>query len=427
MASIPTVLPIVCEEVAGSPRLLRVATVTETYPPEINGVAKSAARFVDGLRARGHRIQVVRPRQDGERSPGPWNADPQGLSEVLTQGIAIPRYPDLRMGLPAKRALVRLWTFQRPDVVHVVTEGPLGWSALQAAQRLKLPVVSDFRTNFHAYSAHYGVGWLKRPILAYLRKFHNRTLGTLVPTEAMRAELAARGFQRLRVIARGVDTDLFNPARRDPALRAKWGAGPDDLVLLYVGRLAAEKNLAVLAAAYEEVKQEARRRHPRTLLVVVGDGPERTQLQARFPEAVFAGKRHGEDLAAHYASGDVFLFPSLTETFGNVTLEAMASGLAVVAFDYAAAAEVLQHDVSGLLAPFGDGAAFAWHAATLAADPSRVRRLGACARAEAAGRGWPQVVRELEAVLAAAADTVQFHNPGIRIAPAPTLAKGALR
>ena len=263
------------------------------------------------------------------------------------RGLAIPRYPSLKMGLPARRALERLWTLRRPDLVHIVTEGPLGWSALQAAEKLKLPAVSDFRTNFHAYTTHYGVGWLKKPIFGYLRKFHNRTLFTMVPTEAMRNDLAALGFRGLRVIARGVDTQLFDPARRDEKLRASWGAAPGDPVLIHVGRIAAEKNLPCLAAAYEA----ARERTPRAKLVLVGDGPERRALQARFPDAVFAGQRKGEDLAAHYASGDIFLFPSLTETYGNVTLEAMASGLAVVAFNYAAAADVIKHGASGMLVP----------------------------------------------------------------------------
>jgi glycosyltransferase involved in cell wall biosynthesis len=340
------------------------------------------------LRLRGHQIHLVRPRQ-GE-------TDHETEKELLVRGLAIPRYPDLRMGLPAKRALCRLWTFRRPDAVHVVTEGPLGWSALQAAAKLKLPVVSDFRTNFHAYSGHYGVGWLKKPILAYLRKFHNRTLCTMVPTEAMRADLSAHGFQRLRVIARGVDTALFNPARRDERLRASWGAGPDDLVLLYVGRLAAEKNLPALLAAYEKARP--------VKLVLVGDGPMRRELQARYPDAVFAGTRSGEDLAAHYASGDVFLFPSLTETWGNVTLEAMASGLAIVAFDYAAAAEVVRHGETGLLAEYADAASFISQSASLAADPARARTLGQAARVAASARGWDRVVGELEAVLFAAAD-----------------------
>jgi glycosyltransferase involved in cell wall biosynthesis len=384
---------IVFEELQGVRRSLRIAVVTETYPPEVNGVASTAARFVDGLRARGHQIQLVRPRQKNE-------VFEKTHDEVLVRGLAIPNYPSLKMGLPARRALERLWTLRRPDIVHIVTEGPLGWSALQAAEKLKLPAVSDFRTNFHAYSKHYGVGWLKTPILAYLRKFHNRTLFTLVPTEAMRSELAAQRFRGLRVIARGVDTRLFDPARRDDALRKSWGAGPDDPVLLHVGRLAAEKNLAGLAVAYEE----ARKRAPRAKLVLVGDGPERRAFQARFPDAVFAGVRKGEDLAAHFASGDLFLFPSLTETYGNVTLEAMASGLAVVAFGYAAAAEVIRHGSSGLLAPYGDTDSFARLTAGLAAAPARAIQLGVQARYESTGRGWNKVVEQLEATLLIAAD-----------------------
>jgi glycosyltransferase involved in cell wall biosynthesis len=385
---------IIFEELTGVRRSLRIAVVTETYPPEINGVAGTAARFVEGLRAQGHQIQLVRPRQKEELSE--TNPD-----EVLVRGLAIPNYPSLKLGLPARRALERLWSLRRPDVVHIVTEGPLGWSALKAADKLKLPVVSDFRTNFHAYSAHYGIGWLKKPILGYLRKFHNRTLFTLVPTEAIRHDLAATGFRRLRVIARGVDTRLFDPARRSDPLRASWGAGPHDPVLLHVGRLAAEKNLACLAEAWEAAKS----RTPKARLVMVGDGPERRAFQQRFPEAVFAGVRKGEDLAAHYASGDVFLFPSLTETYGNVTLEAMASGLAVVAYNYAAAADLVRHGASGLLVPYGDGAAFARLAADLAAAPARATQLGAQARNEAATRGWDSVVRRLEAILLIAADS----------------------
>lgn len=369
---------------------LRVATVTETWPPEVNGVARTAARFVEALRSRGHDIQVVRPRQGG--------ADRPAAEEVLTYGAAIPRYPQLRMGLPAKNALVRLWSFRRPDVVHIVTEGPLGWSALQAAKKLKLPVVSDFRTNFHAYSAHYGLGWLRKPIFAYLRKFHNRTAATLVPTEAMRAELAALGFERLRVIGRGIDTALFDPARRDERLRASWGARPDDPVLLYVGRLAAEKNLATLALACEA----ACRAHPHTRVVLVGDGPARRELEARLPQAIFAGTRSGTELAAHYASADIFLFPSLTETYGNVTLEAMASGLAVLAYDYAGAAALIRQGENGLLAPFGDAAAFIAHASNLARDPALACTLRTKARREALGRDWDRLAVELEAVLAQA-------------------------
>jgi len=389
--------PIQIEQLGGVRRSLRVAVVTETYPPEINGVALTAARFVEGLRQRGHQIQLIRPRQD---STDHADADDR-FQEVLMRGVAIPRYPNLRMGLPAKRALEQLWTYCRPDVVHIVTEGPLGWSAQRAALKLRIPAVSDFRTNFHAYSRHYGIGWLGKPILAYLRKFHNRTLCTMVPTESMRADLAALGFYRLRVVARGVDTALFDPARRSTALRASWGAAPEDPVLLHVGRLAPEKNLDALLAAFEA----ARERAPRARLVLVGDGPSRGEMQARCPEAILAGTRRGEELAAHYASGDMFLFPSLTETYGNVTVEALASGLAVIAYDYAAAAAHIRHGHNGLLADFDNTAEFAALAAGLVTNLSQIRALAVKARQEVLAHDWGRVVQQLEGVLEVAAGT----------------------
>lgn len=376
-------------------RSLRVALVTETYPPEVNGVAATVSKVVDGLRLSGHQLQLVRPRQGA----GPLAQDDPGTDEVLMRGLTIPRYPQLKMGLPARRALLRLWTAQRPDVVHIVTEGPLGWTALQAALQLKLPVVSDFRTNFHAYSAHYGVGWLRTPVMAYLRKFHNRTLSTMVPTDALRSELASAGFKRLRVVARGVDTQRFTPARRSIALRAGWGAGPDTLVVLCVGRLAAEKNLGALLDAVQTMRLP----EPRLRLVLVGDGPERARLQERCPEAVFSGVRHGDDLAAHYASADVFLFPSMTETFGNVVPEAMASGLPVVAYDHAAAGHLIRHGVNGLLARFDDQAEYCRIARKAIADREGLRALGAQARKDVLQLDWARIIEAIESEYAAAA------------------------
>ena len=376
-------------------RLLRIAVVTETYPPEVNGVATTVARFVHGLCARQHEVQLVRPRQ-GERD----RADErEGFHEILRRGISIPNYPNLKMGLPARRALQRLWMTDRPDVVHLVTEGPLGWSALQAATKLRLPVTSDFRTNFHAYSRHYGAGWLNKPIVAYLRKFHNRTAMTMVPTEALARDLEARGYRNLHVVARGVDTRRFDPARRDDALRRQWGAGHDTPVVIHVGRLAPEKNLSVLAEAFDVIRAEV----PQARLVVVGDGPAGASLRARCPDVHFAGRRTGDDLAAHYASADVFLFPSLTETFGNVTLEAMASGLAVVAFDYAAAAQHIRDGVSGVLAACEDASDFVRRSAQTVADPVRSRMIGVRARAVAQTLDWEQVVGRFESLLIAAA------------------------
>jgi glycosyltransferase involved in cell wall biosynthesis len=341
----------------------RLAVVTETYPPEVNGVAMSMARVVDGLHRRNHDVQLIRPRQP-ERLAVKAGAPRADVEEVLTKGLPVPLYPNLRMGVPSKRALVRLWSLHRPDVVHIATEGPLGWSALQAAQHLSLPVTSDYRTNFHAYGKHYRLGLFSKPIMGYLRKFHNRCDATMVPTETMRVQLVERGFERLSVVGRGVDAQRFDPARRSAAMREVWGAAPGDLVLGYVGRLAPEKNLGVVLAAYEAVKAQ----QPRARLVFVGDGPMRAELAARAPDAVFAGQRSGDDLAAHYAGLDLFLFPSLTETFGNVTTEAMASGCAVVAFDSAAAGELIRSGVNGWLAGPGREADFVAAARVAAAD-----------------------------------------------------------
>ncbi|MDP3481878.1 MAG: glycosyltransferase family 1 protein, partial [Sulfuricella sp.] len=285
-------------------RSLRVAVVTETYPPEINGVALTIQHMVEGLRRRNHQIQLIRPRQGKGDTP----SFTSNLQQILLPGFAIPRYPNLQLGLPAGSALRHLWRESRPDVVHIVTEGPLGWSALNEARKLDIPVTSDFHTNFHSYTQHYGIGWMRRPIGAYLRHLHNRARLTLVPDRGLRGKLEAQGYRNLVIVGRGVDTDLFNPARRSMELRRSWGAGEDDPVAVHVGRLAAEKNLDAVVDAFDAM----RARHPRTKLVWVGDGPQRALLQARNPGHFFAGMRTGADLAEHYASADVFLFPSLT-------------------------------------------------------------------------------------------------------------------
>jgi glycosyltransferase involved in cell wall biosynthesis len=387
---------------APAQRPLHIAFVSETYPPEVNGVALTVARLVQGLRARGHVLQLLRPRPHRLALA---DSDP-GFSELLLRGLPIPRYPQLKMGLPATGALRAHWQARRPDLVHIATEGPLGWSALRAALQLQLPVTSDFRTNFHAYSQHYGIGWLQRPIVAYLRHFHNRTHSTMVPTPALQRELLALGFDNVRVVARGVDTQQFNPSHRSPALRAAWGVAPGTCVVAHVGRLAPEKNLALLLQAFEAMQ----RVRPDSRLLLVGDGPARAALQARCPGALFAGVRRGEDLAAHYASADAFVFPSLTETFGNVTPEAMASGLPVLAFDHAAAGQLIQGGQNGLLARPGDTADFLALAAQLAADPQRAAAWGAQARRTALTCQWEQVVAQVEGLMRAALHPP--HQPG---------------
>ena len=300
-------LPISLQSLGPAARQLRVAVVTETYPPEVNGVAMTTGRLVDGLLRLGHRIQLIRPRQHAGDAP----LNVEGFEEVLSRGLPIPRYKHLKLGLPARSALIKLWSLRRPDVVQVVTEGPLGWSALAAARKLRLPVVTEFHTNFHAYSRYYGVGWLKQSVAGYLRRFHNKGDRCLVPTEELAEELRQAGVRAVEVVARGVDTTLFSPARRSESLRGRWGLSPQTLLLAVVGRIAPEKNLELAVSAMGAVAAAG----IDCRLLLVGDGPAREALAAAHPEVIFAGMRSGDDLACHYASADLFLFPSLTETF----------------------------------------------------------------------------------------------------------------
>jgi glycosyltransferase involved in cell wall biosynthesis len=376
---------------------VRIAYVTETYPPELNGVSLTVERTVRHLRSRGHDLQLIRPRQTGE-------AALDSADELRTLGCPIPMYPDLRMGLASASTLRQRFEGSQPQLVHVATEGPLGRAALLAARAAGIPVTTDFRTNFHEYSRYYGFGWFSPLLMAYLRRFHNHSQRSFVPTEATRRQLAAAGFERLEVVGRGVDTRQFSPARRSAALRAAWGVG-EGPVLLTVGRVAAEKNVALALCAFEAV----RLRMPSATMVVVGDGPLRRRLESEFPAARFVGVQRGDALAQHYASADLFLFPSLSETFGNVTLEALASGLPVIAFDAAAAAEHVDDCGSGLLVPPGDEQAFIASVCSLAWQHRHLASVREQARRSALKVHWPDVLGRFEAHLV---DTVAAHAVG---------------
>lgn len=367
---------------------LHIALISETFPPEINGVANTLGRLCQGLQQRGHRLQLIRPRQAGDLQ----QQSDDGL--LLTRGWPLPGYAGLQWGQSSLHKLLRRWRRNRPDVLYVATEGPLGLSAIRAARRLGIPVVSGFHTNFQQYSGHYGLGLLTRLLTHYLRWFHNRTRTTLVPSASQRLELQRRGFQRLELLARGVDSQLFHPARRSAELRSSWGLGEQDIAVLHVGRLAPEKNLALLQRSFRAL--QASYPQQRLRLVLVGDGPQRAQLQSALPDALFCGLQRGESLAAHYACGDLFLFPSLSETFGNVVLEALASGLAVVAYDQAAAAQHIRHGHNGALAMPGDEQAFIEAAQWLLEDRETLRRVRLNARQHAGKQGWAAIVEQFE-------------------------------
>jgi glycosyltransferase involved in cell wall biosynthesis len=376
---------------AAGTRRRHICIVTDTYPPEVNGVALTLAHLVSGLRARGLAVTMLRPFRPALDGTG---GDPDHRV-VLVRGVPLPGYRGLHVGLPAGRILRRRWTADRPDAVYVATEGPLGWSAVSVARRLGIPVFSGFHTDFPGYVRHYRMGWLEPVVFRYLRRFHNRTVGTFVPSGDLGDRLRAAGFANVALLGRGVDSALFTPARRSVALRAAWGLGEGDLAVIYVGRLAAEKNIGLAVEAYRAMPRS--NRSPR--FVVVGDGPQRAALEQAHPDLIFCGMRTGTQLAECYASADVFLFPSQTETFGNVTLEAMASGLVVVAYDYAAAATHLTHGETGVLIRRGDSAGFIEAAAALARSPRALERMRRQARLHAISVDWRRVVGQFETLL----------------------------
>jgi glycosyltransferase involved in cell wall biosynthesis len=387
-------------------RSLRIALVTETFPPEINGVAMTLHRLVTAL-SRRHQVTVWRPRQPLDRAAaGGIACQIPGVAQHLRPGFPMMNW-GFRFGLPSVFSLKRAWRRERPDVVHIATEGPLGWSALRTAERMGIPITSSFHTNFHDYSRYYGIGSCHGMVSRYLRDFHNRTMRTLVPSRDLLRDLEQDGYRNLTMFGRGVDTSLFSPGRRDGALRRQWGLDANGLAMIHVGRVAPEKNMPLAFAAFQRIRQQ----RPDARLVVVGEGPLRPEYMRQYPEAIFVGAKIGPELASHYASADLALFPSMSETFGNVVIEAMASGVPPVTYDYAAGQRYVRHAHSGWLVAFGDDQAFLDTAAGAAASVRTLKAFGANAREAALDIPWDAVFAQFESALAQAVDD---HGRGMR-------------
>ena len=374
---------------------MHYALVTETWPPEVNGVALIVRSLQRGLQRRGHRVSVVRPSQERGQAAG--------QDELLVRGGPLPRYPGLRFGLVSACRLQQAWKRDRPDAIYIATEGPLGWSALRAARRLSIPVASAVHTRFDLYMRDYGLALLEPVALRWMRRFHNRADVTLAPTRELEQFLEESGFERTKRLARAVDTARFDPQLRDPALRAEWGADPEEVVAIHVGRIAAEKNLALAVNAFRELQQH----RPQARMVWVGDGPQRAALERHNPDFIFCGVKRGEDLARHFASADMFLFPSLSETFGNVTLESMASSLATVAFDYGAAREHLVDGMHG--ACVTDEKGFIDAVVRIGCNDALRSAMGERARAAVTGLHPDRVAADFDALLRDIATREETH------------------
>lgn len=378
---------------------MRIALFTETFLPNVNGVAHTLCRILDYLQLHGHEAILFAPQGAPESYAG--------AEIVPLKGFPFPLYPEVNFTPPQFGVTERLRQF-RPDVLHLVSPVIFGGMGPTIARRLRIPVLSSYHTDLAAYSHHYGLSFIKDVFMSYLRWIHNRTRITLCPSRATLNALRRQGFRRLKVWGRGVDVQRFHPAHRSEAWRASVGAQPDDALLLYVGRLGREKRVDLLA--------ELVRGMDHVRLVIVGDGPARTELEQRMRglPVHFTGYLKGHDLAVAYASADVFVFPSDTETFGQVVQEAMASGLPVVGARSGGTLDLVQEGVTGTLFTPGEARDLRMKVQHLLANEELRRSMGINGRLFAEQRSWPSVLGELMNYYA----RMLRHSRPLRLGPA---------
>ncbi|MFD0313669.1 glycosyltransferase family 4 protein [Streptomyces flavalbus] len=371
---------------------MRVVIVTESFPPDVNGVAHCALQTARHLVDRGHAPLVVAP------APAPGSKADATLAPcpvVHVPSLPLPGYPQVRVALPSRRLAAALIE-HRADVVHLASPFILGVRGMAAAARLGIPAVAVYQTDLAGYARTY-VGAGEAAAWRRIRSVHSAADRTLAPSSASLGDLEAHGVPRVRLWPRGVDTDRFRPDRRDAALRREL-APNGELIVGYVGRLAPEKHIDLLAGACAL---------PGVRVVVVGDGPSRPGLEEALPGAVFLGRRGGDDLARIFASLDLFVHTGPFETFCQTVQEAMASGVPVVAPAVGGPLDLVDHGRTGLLVPPGDADAVRDAVAALAADPALRAAYGTAARATVEGRTWAAIgdrlIEHYEDVLAARA------------------------
>jgi phosphatidylinositol alpha 1,6-mannosyltransferase len=360
---------------------VRIALVAETFLPQMNGVVGSVLQMLAQLHAQGHETLVIAPR-------GPAEPDRGRLHEAelaLLRSVALPGYPEVRLTVASAGRLHGILRDFQPDVVHLASPFVLGWQALRAAERLGVPTVAIYQTDIPGYAAKYGLPATEPVLTRHLARIHHRATLTLAPSSASLAELRALGVERLRLWARGVDGERFQPARRDEQLRRELALAGEKLIG-YVGRLAPEKQVEDLRVLADL---------PRARLVIVGDGPSRAALERMLPGAAFLGFRAGDELARIVASLDLFVHPGENETFCQTVQEALASGVPVVATGRGGPIDLVQSSRTGWLYPPGDLDELRERARDLLGDESKRRAFAIAARASVAHRTWARLGEEL--------------------------------
>jgi glycosyltransferase involved in cell wall biosynthesis len=365
---------------------MRIALFSEVYWPMVSGVGVTLDRLVSALTARGHAVRVY----SATYPLAPGVAD---RAEVhRSPSIPLFLYPDVQWAFPRQRELLDDLAGFAPDVIHVATEFAMGLAGLKAAGQLGVPLIASAHTDYQKYAGRYGVSWALRMGWIYLRWFYGHADRVLVPSRIYERTLHARGVWHTGLWTRGVDPAQFHPSFRTSAWRTRFGIGPDDLLVTYIGRLAREKDLARLLEAWKRLEPV----RGRAQLVLVGQGPLEEELRRRPVRGVhLGGLLSGRALSEAYASADLFVFPSATETFGNSLLEAMASGLPSLAVRAGGVMEYARHGVNAWLAPPQDTAALTAGLQQLLQDPEQRRRLALGGLATARERGWDAIYDEL--------------------------------
>ena len=364
---------------------MRVAIITENFLPKLDGVTRTLARLLEHLQDNGHQVLLLGPDSGMEEYAG---------AEIVgTAGLPLPFYPELKFNFFRPLFVRRLNEFD-PDIVHLVDPVILGATGLATARLLNKPLISSYHTNLAAYCDHFGFSLLSKPMWLYNRLMHSACAMTFCPSLSTAAMLRLQGFANLRIWPRGVDTSLFRSDRRSQELRQRWlGDGEqavDKTILLYVGRVSWEKNLRLLVQTYRRLNTS------QCHLVVVGDGPALVEMQQELAglPVTFTGYLSGAELATAYASADIFAFPSRTETFGQVVLEAMASGLPVAGLLSEGVCDLVEHGRTGLLLDTRlldeeeQVPAYQHHLTRLIAEPHTRHLMGQAALSEAQKYSW---------------------------------------
>ncbi|HSV37417.1 MAG TPA: glycosyltransferase family 1 protein [Nocardioidaceae bacterium] len=359
---------------------MRVAIVTESFLPQVNGVTNSVRHVVDHLIDNGHEALII--------APAPGMGDYRGVRIVRARSIAVPMYKSFPLGMPDRSVEEALAEF-KPDVVHLASPIALGWVGLRAARKLGIPTVAIYQTDIPGFLRQYNVPG-EAPVAKWVGRIHKRSTRTLVPSRSAHAQLEGLGVPNLHVWGRGVDLDLFGPENRNRELHDKWARvgkkNGDQLVVGYVGRLAAEKQVRRL----KELSSV-----PGIRLVVVGDGPEMKWLKKKLPDAKFTGMLTGVELATAFASIDVFVHTGENETFCQTIQEAQASGVPVVAPAKGGPLDLVQHEHTGLLYDPADPESLRAAVHQLVLDDTLRANLAANGLARVATRSWADVIEEL--------------------------------